>query len=549
MRRPDGSWRWISVSAAPVDHPDYGVLISYTDVTDIKAHEARFRAILDSVDDVIFTLDDDRRYAEIFVADRHEAWREIVGQRPQDMIGLRRSELVGDEPHHEDMVARAFAGESVVYEWAPEGVTPPRRVQTALSRIVDNAGQVIGVVGVARDITARVQLEEARVEMEKRTMALQKAESLAALAGGVAHDFNNLLSGVLLNAELAGAIVGPSSRARELIDDIVSAAESASTLSRQMLAYSGGGRILVERIEPGDLLRSMRSSVATRLGADTAFHLDIADGLPPIQADATQVWQALYNLILNAADALGDQAGDISVEVGAVTLDQIPSTLHGDRSSLTGESFVEFRVADSGDGIADDIGERLFEPFFTTRFSGRGLGLSAVLGIARAHGGAILFDPKTDTGAAFHLYLPVFEAQESAPIVQAAPEAPPAPTVLIVDDEEVVRRAGRRLLETLGYRVLEADDGDVALDMWQARNGDVDLVILDMTMPRLDGCDTLAQLRECAPNLKVLMTSGYSEREVLARSKDHTPNGFIPKPFRLKQVQESIEGVLAPCEA
>ena len=549
VRRPDGSWRWISVSAAPVDHPDYGVLISYTDVTEIKTQEARFRAILDSVDDVIFTLDEDRRYAEIFVADRHEAWRETVGQRPQDLIGRHRRELVGDAPHHEDMVARAFAGESVVYEWAPEGATPGRRVQTALSRIVDNAGQVIGVVGVARDITARVQLEEARVEMEKRTMALQKAESLAALAGGVAHDFNNLLSGVLLNAELAANIVGPASRARDLIEDIVSAADSASALSRQMLAYSGGGRILVERIEPGDLLRSMRSSVATRLGAETAIHLDIAEGVPPIQADATQVWQALYNLILNAADALKDEAGDISVEVGAVTLDQIPGALQGDRTHLTGDSFVEFRVVDSGDGIADDITERLFEPFFTTRFSGRGMGLSAVLGITRAHGGAILFDPKTDTGAAFHLYLPAFEGGESAAPLAAAPDAPPAPTVLIVDDEEIVRRAGRRLLETLGYRVLEADDGDVALDMWQAQRGDVDLVILDMTMPRLDGCDTLAQLRECAPDLKVLMTSGYSEREVLARSKDHTPNGFIPKPFRLKQVQESIEGVLAPCEA
>jgi signal transduction histidine kinase/CheY-like chemotaxis protein len=428
----------------------------------------------------------------------------------------------------------------------PQGARPHHRIQTALSRIVDNAGQVIGVVGVARDVTARVEFEEARVEMERRTMALQKAESLAALAGGVAHDFNNLLSGVLLNAELAAGEVGPTSRARVLIDDLVSAAESASGLSRQMLAYSGGGRIIVERIEPGELLRSMRSSLATRLGADATFHLDIADALPAIQADATQVWQAVYNLVLNASDALHDGTGDISVVVGVVDRHDIPTHLAGYRTYLNGEAFVEFRVVDSGEGIPAEIAERLFEPFFTTRFAGRGMGLSAVLGITRVHGGAILFEPGSDAGAAFHLYLPALEEEGAEPPVESVCEPErPAPMVLIVDDEAIVRRAGRRLLEALGYRVLEAEDGDVALEIWQANRSDVDLVILDMTMPRLDGCDTLAQLRQWAPDLKVLMTSGYSEREVLARSRDHTPNGFVPKPFRLQQVQESIEHVLA----
>jgi CheY-like chemotaxis protein len=194
----------------------------------------------------------------------------------------------------------------------------------------------------------------------------------------------------------------------------------------------------------------------------------------------------------------------------------------------------------------DDIAERLFEPFFTTKFAGRGMRLSAVLGITRVHGGAILFEPGADTGASFHLYFPALEGAAAVPHVESVSEPDePAPTVLIVDDEAVVRRAGRRLLEALGYRVLDADDGDVALDIWQSNRSDVDLVILDMTMPRLDGCDTLAQLREWAPDLKVLITSGYSEREVLARSKDHIPSGCVPKPFRLQQVQESIEEILA----
>ncbi len=550
VRRPDGSWRWLSVSAAPVDHPDYGVLVSYTDVTEIKAAEARYRTIFDSIDDVIFTLDPEHRFTEIFVSESDPRWREVLGAPVADLIGQDMRQHLADQPEHADAVDRALAGESVVYEWSPAGQPETRRIQTAMSRIVDNAGQVIGVVGVGRDVTARVELEEARVEMEKRTMALQKAESLAALAGGIAHDFNNLLSGVLLNAELASREVGTASRAHDLLEDIVDAAESASALSRQMLAYSGRGRFLVERIDPGDLLRSMRSPLAARLGTDRPLELSLDPAVPEIHADAAQVWQAVYNLIVNAADAVGDDGGRIAVHARPVNRHDIPSHLRGDRSHLSGEDFVQISVDDSGGGVADEVVERLFEPFITTKVSGRGLGLSAVFGITRAHGGAVLFDPHTDDGATFHLFFPALA--DRTPTEEAPPLEPVEPerrTVLIVDDEDIVRRAGRRLLEALGCEVLEADDGDVALEVWRAHRSEIDLVVLDMMMPRLDGCDTLAELRRHAPDLKVLMTSGYSEREVLARSQEHRPDGFIPKPFRLRQVEAAIDELLPPVVA
>lgn len=547
IRRPDGTWRWLSVSAAPVDHPDYGVLISYTDVTEIKTKEARYRTIFDSIDDVIFTLDADHRYTEVFLSDGSTRWTEVMGASADELIGRDQREHFADQPEHGEAVDRALAGESVIYEWTPRGQASTRRIQTALSRIVDIAGRVIGVVGVGRDVTARAELEEARVEMETRTMALQKAESLAALAGGIAHDFNNLLSGVLLNAELASREVGTASRAHDLIDDVVEAAESASALSRQMLAYSGRGRFLVERIEPGDLLRSMRAPLATRLGTDRPLELNVSPDVPAIHADAAQVWQAVYNLIVNASEAVGEEGGRIAVHAAPVRRDEIQSHLRGDRSHLSGDTFVRISVEDSGSGVAEEVVERLFEPFITTKVEGRGLGLSAVFGITRAHGGAVLFEPRTDEGAAFHLFFPALDDGPPIPRPQATPsEESPRRTVLIVDDEDIVRRAGRRLLEALGYEVLEADDGDVALDVWEERGSEIDLVILDMMMPRLDGCDALAELRRRAPDLKVLMTSGYSEREVLARSGEHRPDGFIPKPFRLKQVEAAIDDLLSP---
>lgn len=543
VQRPDGTWRSLSVSAAPVDHPDYGVVISYTDITDVRAEEARSRAIFESMKDVVFTLHPDGTYASARGGVGSELLR---GLDLSELVGMHRAEVVGDDPVHADAERRALAGEHVVYEWPMDTPTGRRRVQTSLSPVFDARGSVGTVVGVARDLTDRAALEEARLEMQRRAVEVQKAESLAVLAGGVAHDFNNLLSGVLLNAELALEAVGRGSATRELLDDIVSSAERATELARQMLAYSGRGAIHVTRVDANDVLRSMRSALRAAVPPQVSLDFDLADALPPLEGDQTQVWQVVYNVTANAADSLAGQPGRIRISSRSIDFDPDATTLRGERAHLAPGEYVEVRVEDTGSGVDPDAADRLFEPFFTTKFQGRGLGLPAAQGIMQAHGGAILFDGARTDGAAFHLLFP--RAPGDAPSDSGPVATAPSPrrrgTILLADDEQVVRRAGTRLLEALDYHVVEAEDGEAALDAWEAHRDDVDLVILDVVMPRLDGRQTLARLRERAPDLKVLLTSGFQSSDVLGDGEGPAPDGFIEKPFRLDTVRERVEAAL-----
>ncbi len=544
VQRADGSWRALSVSAAPVNHPDYGVVISYTDVTDIRGEEARYQAIFQAMKDVVFTLDHER----VFTAAHGGVESELLkGRRLDDLVGRNRRDIAGDQALHIDAENRAFAGGHVVYEWTMETPSGVRHVQTSLSPVFDASRNVRFVVGVSRDLTDRAALEEARLEMQRRTVELQKAESLAVLAGGIAHDFNNLLSGVLLNAELAAEDVRPHSSTRELLDDIVAAAERATELSRQMLAYSGRGAIHVTRVDANEVLRSMRSALRAALPAEVVLEFDLAERLPALEGDQTQLWQVVYNLAMNAAEALPESTGRIRVSSRSVAFDPGSTPLAGERGHLEAGDFVEVVVEDSGRGLTPDVAERLFEPFFTTKFQGRGLGLSAAQGIMHAHGGAVLFDPRRTGGAAFHLLFPraAGEAVETSTPAETPAAAPRRPTILLADDEDIVRRAGTRLLEALDYAVIEAPDGEAALDAWESHRDEIDLVILDVTMPRLDGRETMVRLRERSPDLKVLLTSGFQPEDIFSDASGPRPDGFVEKPFRLKNVRERVEAVLA----
>lgn len=543
VQRPDGEWRWLSVSSAPVDHPDYGVIIAYTDVTESKESEARLKATFESISDLVFSLDRQGRYG---VLEGGAGSAFLDGRSASEFSGTLRSEGTGDDPVHRDALDRAFAGEHVVYEWRFDRLDPPRWVQTSLSPMNDASGEINHVVGVTRDVTDRVSLEEARLEMQRRSVEAQKAESLAVLAGGVAHDFNNLLSGVLLNAELARRDVGPTDLSRELLDDIVAAAERATELSRQMLAYSGRGAIHRSRVQPNEIARALRSALGPTLAPGQTLDLDLADRLPEVEGDQSQIWQALYNVTSNALEAGGDH-GRVTLTTALVDFDPSTSPLAGATDHLAAGRFVDIAVADDGPGIDPEMRDRVFEPFFNGGFRGRGLGLSAAQGAMLAHGGAILHEPGPAGGTRFHLLLPLTEV--AAPAAVRDGDAPdPASerrrTILFADDEHIVRRAGARLLQALDFDVIEAEDGERALDLWEEHREAIDLVILDVTMPRLGGRETLARLRERAPGLRILLTSGYDAADVLG-TPGPTPDGFIEKPFRLDHVRAQVEAVMA----
>lgn len=543
IQRPDGEWRWLSVNSAPVDHPDYGVIIAYTDVTESKESEARLKATFESISDLVFSLDREGRYG---VLEGGAGSPFLDGRVASDFSGSLRSEGTGNDPVHQDALDRAFAGEHVVYEWRFDRFDPPRWVQTSLSPMNDASGEINHVVGVTRDVTDRVSLEEARLEMQRRSVEAQKAESLAVLAGGVAHDFNNLLSGVMLNAELARRDVGPADRARELLDDIVAAAERATELSRQMLAYSGRGAIHRSRVQPNEILRALRSALAPSLAPGQSLDLALADRLPEVEGDQSQIWQAVYNVTSNALEATGEN-GRVRLSSSVVDFDPATTPLAGATDHLDAGRFVDIVVSDDGPGIDPEIRDRVFEPFFNGGFRGRGLGLSAAQGAMLAHGGAILHEPGPEGGTRFHLLVPLIEGAGPATAAQGEPAETPSVhrrTILFADDEHIVRRAGARLLQALDFDVIEAEDGERALELWEEHRDEIDLVILDVTMPRLGGREALARLRERAPGLRILLTSGYDAADVLG-TPGPTPDGFIEKPFRLEHVRAQVEAAIA----
>ncbi len=411
--------------------------------------------------------------------------------------------------------------------------------------IQDEMGTVVGRVGTVDDITEARQAAEAQRQLEQKMLRAQKLESLEVLAGGIAHDFNNLLVGVLGNASLARLDVPPDSPAYAPVLDIERAAQRASDLTRQMLAYSGRGQFVVEPVDISELVAEMGSLLRTVLSkqAKLAFELDAT--LPMIEGDATQIRQVVMNLITNASDAVGDDGGRILVRTGRQRLTDGSADADVVGESLPAGDYVFVEVQDTGVGMSEETQSRVFEPFFTTKFTGRGLGLAATLGIVRGHHGGIRIQSAVGRGATFRVVLPATEsARPVVTPVQPSVRGDGLGIVLVIDDDETVRVVARRLLERRGFRVQVAVDGLDGLSQFSESPHDFSLVLLDLTMPKLGGVETMAAMQELAPAVRVLLTSGYREREVATHFAGMEPAGFVQKPFRAEELYAAVAAAL-----
>jgi signal transduction histidine kinase len=390
------------------------------------------------------------------------------------------------------------------------------------------------LLGVTVDLTAIKRMEE-------RLRQAQKLESIGVLAGGVAHDFNNLLTAILGNASLA-VDAGDAER-REHIQAIVTASERAADLTRQLLAYAGKGRFLVEQIALSTLVCDTAELLRVSVPKTIQVRLDLHHPVPPIEADRAQIQQVLMNLILNAAEAIGDAAGLIQVCAGTETLAASRRTLFGDE--LAAGRYVWLEVTDSGPGLDDAVRARIFDPFFTTKFTGRGLGLAAVAGIVRSCGGTVEVRSAPGQGASFRVLFPASGETDPVP----PPALPPHPresgaaTVLVVDDESYVRDFMQAALGRLGYRVLTAENGRQALDQIESRS-DIRLVLLDLVMPFMPGRETLEGIRRLAPDLRVILTSGWSQEEAQRLSARYPGVDFLQKPYTAERLADTVAAAL-----
>ncbi|MDB6114201.1 MAG: sensor hybrid histidine kinase [Lacunisphaera sp.] len=413
--------------------------------------------------------------------------------------------------------------------------------------IYDEAGAFRFIEGLAIDVTALKLAEQEKIAIERKLLAAQKLESLGVLAGGIAHDFNNILTSVLANASLARRDAeghGPLSRSLEQIEH---AARRAADLCQQMLAYAGKGTIVTDQVEVSELIRGTTALLEVTISKNTRLELQLADHVPPVLADVTQLRQIVMNLVINAADAIGQQPGTITVRTFAqpANAELLRSALG--QPDLPAGTYVGLEVRDTGCGMAPATIARIFEPFFTTKFSGRGLGLSAVLGIVQSHRGALFVESALGAGSAFRLLLPAM--QDPPASTPAAPTATSVPiplrgTVLVIDDEGAIRAVAAAVLEAHGATVLEAANGDEALTVLREHGGKISLVLLDMTMPGIGGEETLRRMRLANFRPAVIMMSGYSEAETMQRSASLGAIGFVQKPFELQALLAKVRPFL-----
>ncbi len=395
--------------------------------------------------------------------------------------------------------------------------------------------------GVSRDISDQLRAEEERIEFERQIQMSQKLESLGVLAGGIAHDFNNILVSVLGNASLALEELPPATPARRYVEDIATASQRAAELCRQMLAYSGRGSFVIEPIDLSGLVAEMTHLLETTASKNALLQVMPESSLPLIRGDATQVRQVTMNLVINASEAVEEHGGIISVTTGiSDCAEQEIAHLICDDDFRAG-TYVYLEVADTGCGMDRETQDRLFDPFFTTKFTGRGLGMSAVLGIVRDHGGALHIWSEPGKGSTFRVLFPIAAEQTletPETLVTKTVGNTATGCVLLVDDENCVRTLAKRMLTKLGFQTITAGDGREAVQIYRQRAAEIDLVILDLTMPHMDGCQTFTALCELNPDVRVLITSGYSKQEIRTRFQDQKPAGFIQKPYSLATMNE-----------
>ncbi len=467
--------------------------------------------------------------ADAYVSDLKAFHSDGTAYHPEE-LPLSRAVLRGETTQDEEVILR---GEDGVDHWVSINASPVR----------SRDGQIKAGVAILHDITDRKRAEAERLEMERRLLHAQKLESLGVLAGGIAHDFNNLLMAILGYADLALLELSPASPARPSLQEIVNASHRAAELCRQMLAYSGRGKFVIERLRLDDVVQEMIHMLKTCISKKVLLNLNLAKDLPPIEGDPGQVRQVLMNLVLNASEAIGDRSGVVTVSTGAryCDADYLRETFIDD--ALPEGVYVSLEVSDTGCGMDRETQARIFEPFFTTKFTGRGLGMAAVLGIVRGHKGALKVYSEPGRGTTFRILFPALTgASEDAGIRELESQNGwrGQGTVLLVDDEETILAVGRLMLEKLGFSVITAVDGKEAVDIYKERGSEVALVLLDLTMPHMNGEEAFRELRRIDPGVRVIISSGYSEQEIAARFAGKGLAGFIQKPYQVAKLREAV---------
>ena len=552
-RNADGNYTWMEASGRnELNNPHIQGIISVSrDISERVRTEQKLR-------------DDEQRYRMLFGANPHPlmifdletlCYLE-VNEMTLQLYGYTRDEFlkmtIRDIRPSEDLAKfdaamdRLKLGTCLLVGGKMPGIWRHRLksgkiidVELVANRI-EWAGRPAYIV-LVQDVTERLKLET-------KLQQTQKLESLGLLAGGIAHDFNNILTAIMGHASLASFDVAPSSPLGESIRLIEESAKRAADLCQQMLAYSGKGRFTVRQIDLSGFVKGVVNLLRISIGKNCHLLQNLAEGLPRIEADSTQLQQVVMNLVINAAEAIGEQEGTIRMVTRNMQIDRaMLETMYLAQNLAEGE-YVMLEIADTGCGMSTETLARVFDPFFTTKFTGRGLGLAAVLGIVRGHNGAIRVESAPGEGTKFTLIFPVAThslapLDESSSLVSISSRNAER-TVLVVDDEPSVRAIARAMLARWGFRVLDANDGVDGVNLFRDNAREIDLVLLDLTMPRLGGESAFREMQAIRPDVRVFMMSGFDQNNENQRLVGCGLAGFIQKPFTAQELMTKIGTVL-----
>jgi len=545
--RGDGSHMWGRYNGKAVDSSDLdkGTIWILEDITDRRLAEeqqSQFAAIITSSTDAIIS-----KTLEGIVTSWNPAAERMFGYSQQEMLGqsmalLMPPDRTEEEVHILDSIKRGINIEH--YETTrlkKNGDTFP--VSVTISPIIDKSGAITGASKIVRDISERKKEEQEKHALEQQFLQAQKMESLGVLAGGIAHDFNNILAIIKGNCSLA---MMDEKNCEAYIGKIDKATDRAAGLCRQMLTYAGKAQFTSSQINLWMLVDEMVNMLRTTLPQNVVIKPNIKSDIPFVNGDASQIRQIVMNLIINAAEAIGDNQGEIQVSLTKEVIKggQIVNDYHA--KAIPPGWYDCLEVTDTGCGMDDETMQRIFEPFFTTKFTGRGLGMSAVLGIIMSHNGSLQLFSRPGQGTTFKIYLPVLindSAEESLDLTVSSEPWTGSGTILLVEDEELIREIAKDMLQMLGFTVIDALNGQEALDLYKKSAESVVCVVTDLGMPVMDGYNLFSELKKLKPNLPIVVSSGFGESVVTTRIALEAIAGLVSKPYSFDKLREVMKNV------
>jgi PAS domain S-box-containing protein len=549
-----GGRRWLETHAVPMqDHGSVVHLAVTRDISESKQAEESLRSsqqklttLIETMPDIVFLKDGEGRWQIV-----NRAGLELFGLTGLPWQGKTVEELVQLQPASRELFHCCVESEGLAWQ-SGRPLHTEERVQlqdgqwrnfevVKVPLFADN-GRREGIVVVGRDITGRKRAEEERQQLEQQLQQSQKLESLGVLAGGIAHDFNNILTVILGHCYLAKEDSGLKQTYGTYFQPIESAANRAADLCRQMLTYAGKSPLVQARVNLWLLVDDVVKMLQSAIKKNIAIELDLNQRIPEIIGDTGQIQQIVMNLIINAAEAIGDAKGTIKVilrkiefEAGQLKTDTFGTPVRAGKYSC-------LEVSDTGIGMSSETQKRIFEPFYTTKFAGRGLGMSAIRGIVTSHEGILELTSLEGVGTTFKVYFPVPCTSDQPDIISTTPALTHkgAGTILLVEDEQTLRSMGAALLEVLGFTTLTAEHGREALDIFRERGTEIDIILLDLIMPVMGGNEAYYELRKIAPTIPIVICSGYGIESVADLIENDIHAGFVHKPYKPEQLRDVI---------